>query len=260
MTTSPDAFSLIVGMLRRSFGETPSFPPTELFSEGWMLRLLLEATFTGHGGMPFEFADQARWYSEARLPSAFAPRFRSDPHGEGFTHADGVVGHFSFRSDTTAGLALAPNATQFVVIEAKMGSRLAGHTSKVAWFDQAARNVAAMAWTIHQAEVPVDQLQSLAFLVMAPRYRLDEETTFAGYTAAPSIGNKIDRRIGLYQEDAGATLRLEGFHETAQMLLDRLDLRTVAWEDMLDRVDEALQPTLRDFYKACLTHNQPAKR
>jgi hypothetical protein len=71
-----DAFDLVVAMPRRSFGDELSRRPTELFSEGWVLRLILESAYEGHGGLPFEFAVGARWYSEARLSSAFAPRHR----------------------------------------------------------------------------------------------------------------------------------------------------------------------------------------
>lgn len=251
-----DAFDLVVAMLRRSFGDEPSFPPTELFSEGWMLRLLLESAYEGRGGVPFEFADGARWYSEARLSSAFAPRHRGDPHGEGQTHADGVVGHFAFRGTTTAGLTLEHPATQFVVIEAKMGSGLTPHTSKVSWFDQAARNIAAMAWTIHKSDVPVDQLDSLAFYVFAPVDRLDSEPTFSEFMDPGGVRHKIERRIDLYIDDAEALGRLGKFREaTALAVLERITIASVSWEDLLDSVDHELQPTLRQFYEECLRHN-----
>lgn len=258
MPLVPNAFSLVVQMLGRSFGDRPSFPPTELFSEGWMLRLLLESAFSGHGGLPFPVLDDASWYSEARLSSAFRPRFRADPCGEGHTHADGVVGHYSFRDDTTAGLTLSPKATQFVVIEAKMSSRLTPYTSKVTWFDQAARNVAAMAWTIHSSKVDVGQFKSLGFYVLAPRHRLDEEATFSEYTTIESIRGKIARRVQLYADDAGAMARLGSFHETTlPSVLGRLAVRTVAWEELLAQVELAVRPTLQDFYAACLRHNRP---
>jgi hypothetical protein len=252
-----DAFSLITQMLARAYGDQPSFPPTELFSEGWMLRLLLEAASSGHATLPFSFLDGASWYSEAQLSSAFRPRTRRDPHGEGHTHADGVVGHFAFRDDTTAGLSLRAQATQFVVIEAKMSSRLAPDTSKVSWFDQAARNVAAMAWAIHTSNVDVGQFKSLGFYVFAPRYRLVEDATFRKYTATESIRAKIARRIALYIDDAEATARLHPFSETTlPLVLSRLDLRTVAWEETLAQVSPTLRTSLEDFYRACLYHNR----
>jgi hypothetical protein len=73
--------------------EASQFPPTEVYNEGWMLRLVLDAAqeveLRGH---PLEFYPDARWYSEALLNSAFLPRARADALAEGFTHADGIVG------------------------------------------------------------------------------------------------------------------------------------------------------------------------
>src|SRR4051794_16612222 len=69
--------------------------PTELFNEGWMLRLLLDQLQTsGSNDHPFRFASGAKWYSEAVLPSAFLARYRGDDLCEGWTNADGVIGHF----------------------------------------------------------------------------------------------------------------------------------------------------------------------
>lgn len=255
MTDPPDAFALISRMLQRSYGDTPSFPPTELFSEGWMMRLILEAGFTGAATLPFTVAEGARWYSEARLASAFLPRFRGDQLAEGYTHADGLVGHFEFRADTTAGVTLPVGATQFVVIEAKMGSKLAAGTTKATWFDQAARNVAAMAWTAHRAGLSVDRFTSLGFFVFAPAERLTAEPSFHTYTSKTSIADKVLQRIALYGDDIAATARLQDFADSLPAFLDAIDIRCVSWEDLLAGVDGTLRPALEEFYTACLRHN-----
>ena len=53
------------------------FPPTLLYNEGWMLRLTLswfqKSTLQGH---TLSFAEGANWFSEALLPTPFAPRHR----------------------------------------------------------------------------------------------------------------------------------------------------------------------------------------
>ncbi len=43
------------------------FPPTELYNEGLLLRLVLDAAFRGSAKLPFPILKGARWYSEARL-------------------------------------------------------------------------------------------------------------------------------------------------------------------------------------------------
>jgi hypothetical protein len=88
---------------------------------------------------------------------------------------------------------------------------------------------------------------------------LPAERTFTEYLSRGSIEDKIARRIGLYAEAPEIAARLRTFHQiTVPEMLERLTIATVAWEDMLDRVDAALQPTLREFYAECLRHNQPA--
>ena len=47
--------------------ESRLFPPTELYSEGWMLRLVLDSAFRGSAKLPFPILDGFRWDSEGRL-------------------------------------------------------------------------------------------------------------------------------------------------------------------------------------------------
>ena len=101
------------------------FPPTELYSEGWMLRLLLWYGARGADCLPVQMGEASRWYSEARLDSPFLKRAGSESNhlAEGQTHADGVLGHFEFRGKTEAGLVVSADARQLVVFEAKMMSQ-----------------------------------------------------------------------------------------------------------------------------------------
>jgi hypothetical protein len=51
---------------------TSHFPATEVFNEGWMLRLVLDAAESlANFDHPLRFLDRAKWYSEARLNSPF---------------------------------------------------------------------------------------------------------------------------------------------------------------------------------------------
>src|SRR4051795_7110844 len=111
----------IKSMLERCETDSPAFPPTALFGEQWLLRLVVD-WFHGQGGdrYPISPLPGARWFSEAWLPSAFLPRYRGDRLGESRTHADGVLGHFTIGEPGTAGLSLDPAARQFVVLEAKL--------------------------------------------------------------------------------------------------------------------------------------------
>lgn len=54
-------------------------PPTALFNEGWMLRLVLDWASHHRSAIPeLTFDNGSQWYSEALLSSRFRPRRRSD--------------------------------------------------------------------------------------------------------------------------------------------------------------------------------------
>jgi hypothetical protein len=115
--------------------DTPLLPRTELYNEGWLLRLVLD-WFSTHQvpDHPLSFYQDSRWFPEAWLPSAFL----HGPQPESWTHADGVIGHFTIGEKGKAALSLRAGATHFVVLEAKLFSRLASGVTHAPHYDQAA--------------------------------------------------------------------------------------------------------------------------
>src|SRR4051794_27695244 len=111
----------IQAMLEACETGNPAFPPSVLFNEGWLLRIVLD-WFASHGGDRYPLSPRpgARWFSEAWLPSAFLPRYRGDRLAEARSHADGVIGHFAIGDPGTAGLSPPPDARQLVVPQAKL--------------------------------------------------------------------------------------------------------------------------------------------
>src|SRR5271157_5000059 len=96
----------VLGILGSVDTDDPHLPPTALYNEGWLLRLVL-AAMKRHGvAYPFPIESISRWYSEALLNSAFlASAGRpSNSLAESHTHADGVVGQFEFRPQTRGGI------------------------------------------------------------------------------------------------------------------------------------------------------------
>lgn len=141
----------ILQILETADTDARVLPPTALYCEGWMLRLVLHAAQGGIPCLPFTFAAGARWFSEPSLYTAFAATSRSDERAEKHTRADGVVGHFAFKRGTKTGLVLQEGATQFVVIEAKISSGLSAGVANAKTFNQATRNVACIAHTLAQS-------------------------------------------------------------------------------------------------------------
>lgn len=255
--THGEATDRVISLFRLAASTEPPFPPTEMYSEGWMLRLVMDAHNRGAGGLPFNKSPGARWYSEARLMSPFQPAYRGDPRGEGQTHADGVIGHIDFRPETSAGLRLNKTASQFIVVEAKMGSKLAAGTSRVSWYDQAARNVAAMAWTIWISGVELGQLESLAFLVTAPEDRIAQEGSFRHYMDRGSVAEKVRRRIALYEVDDPTRHHqlAEFYSKVFEPFIERTAIDMLSWEQVLEAIDPPARQELYSFYKLCRTHN-----
>jgi hypothetical protein len=246
----------ITEMLRRADGTATSFPPTLLFEEGWMLRLVLQwfAESRNHGH-PLSFATDARWYSEALLASAFLARHRGDPLAEGLTHADGVVGHFSIGDAGQADLNLRPNTRQFVVVEAKMFSALSRGTTRAPTYNQAARNVACMAELMRRAALDPASTHA-AFFVLAPREQIDAGV-FGDLLDAAKLRSVVEERTSMY--DPPLT---EWFENHFVPALDSIRTDCLAWEDVIAHIgqaDAAFGDELREFYMKCLKFNRPRR-
>ncbi len=249
----------IKAMLEECEAGKPAFPPTVLFGEGWLLRVVLD-WFAGHGGdrYPISPLAGARWFSESWLPSAFLARYRGDQLAESRTHADAVVGHFAIGDPgTTSGLTLAPDARQLVLLEAKLNNRLSAGVKNAPFFDQAARSVACLAEVLRRAGREPKDMDELSFLVLAPQARIDDGV-FARDTDPDAIRRKARRRVAEYGSERDAWLR-DWFEPT----LDRVDIRCLGWEEAIETVafhaPEAGQ-FIDSFYGKCLRFNRPRER
>jgi hypothetical protein len=245
----------IQAMLQACESGQPPFPPTVLFNETWLLRVAMD-WFAGHGGdrYPLSVLPEARWFSEAWLPSAFLPRYRGDRLAETRTHADGVIGHFTIGDPGTAGLSLKPDARQFVVIEAKLHNRLSTGVKNAPFFDQAARSIACVAEALRRAERDPAGMDVLSFYIVAPRARIDDGV-FAWQTATDSLWRKVRRRIEDYAGE-----RDEWFVEWFEPTLRRIDVRCLSWEDLVEAIsfhDPTSGQAIDSFYGQCLRHNRP---
>ena len=238
----------VIDILESAGTKAAVIRPTELYNEGWMLRLILDwAQQHAPENHPLTFLPDARWYSEALLRSPFLARCRGDKLAEAWTHADGVVGHLSVGGTSKGGLTLRKGASQLVVVEAKMWSKLSPGTTNAPGYDQAARTVACLAETLKRADIEPQQVERFAFLVAAPKAQIDKGA-FGDLVTAASIRRRVQERIAAYQGD-----RDEWFDQWFSPTLDSIDLRVLSWEVLL----EGLDTSYRSFYEQCLLHNQP---
>ena len=107
------AFDQVTDLLARCGTETGVLPPTALYNEGWMLRLVLH-WFDHHRTVehPLAMLEGSSWYSEPLLASRFFGKSRGDPRAEGWTNADAVIGHFRLRAGGRGDVEVVPTARQ----------------------------------------------------------------------------------------------------------------------------------------------------
>jgi hypothetical protein len=208
-------------------------------------------------GHVLDFADGASWYSEALLPSQFLPRTKSDPLGEGYTHADGVVGHIVIGNGSIANTILAGNASQFVVTEAKLFSRLSPSVTHALGFDQAARSVACIAEVLFKADRKPDLFSSLGFVVLAPREQI-QLGLFKQQVSKTSIKDKVTQRVQAYRspDREKKDIWLDNW---LLPTLDHMKIDCLPWEEIIQAInhnDSGFGSELSAFYVDCLRFNR----
>lgn len=228
----------------------PHFRPTELYNENWLLKLVLhQASRMEDVSFPLGFQSDSTWFSEALLPTAFKARYQGDPLSESRTNADGVIGHIQIGAKAKADLDLEPSATQFTMVEAKVGSPLSKGTSTAKYFDQAARNVACMAEVITRAGIEASNLIRLDFIVLSPRYSI-EKGSFEEEMQPDSIREKVRKRVDAYEG------QLDRWHDRSfTPLMERIQLNSLSWEDVIEWIGRERQETadqLAEYYDRCL--------
>jgi hypothetical protein len=243
----------VSAILSRCGTETSVLPPTQLYNEGWLLRLVLD-WLDRHQEVehPLSFFPGSRWYSEALLPSRFMPRTRGDKLAEKHTHADGLIGHFDIASGVRGDARVRAGAEQLIVIEAKMGSGLSSRTKNALDYDQAARNVACIAHMLAAADVPPTSIQRLGFYVLAPGSQIDCGV-FADLVTKPSVQRKVLARAGAY---VGVGDHDAWFEKWFLPTLEHIELCGMSWEAVLAELPAGESVDyIRSFYAQCLRFN-----
>lgn len=260
MKTTSDALSTICQIINSANTKESPVPPTLVYNEGWLLRLVLFAAQRGTPCLPFQFATGSHWFSEALLYSAFLARYRGDNLAETWTHADGVVGHFRFNSESKAGVVLEATCNQFVVLEAKIFSGLSQGTTRAKTFDQAARNIACMAETVRRSGCSVESIGQIAFHVLAPAERI-QNGIFASQMAKAQLLTKIEERIDSYDGPFRSELNAWN-NRFVRPLVDRMTLSCLDWETIIGLIaehDADLGKSLQTFYELTLQFNRQAQ-
>jgi hypothetical protein len=247
-------------ILERCTTDMSSLPPTVLYNEGWMLRLLLDwfARQPASGHL-LDFTEGSRWYSEALIPPAFLARKRGDKFAESWTHADGVIGHFEIGKgkNRDTDLTLRPDATTLKVLEAKMRSKLSKGIKNASYYNQAARYIACIAEILRLAHRSPVSMISVSFYVIAPKSQI-ERGFFSDELSKESVKSIVEKRVNEHDIEH-KTDKIKWFQDWFVPTLEKTDVQTISWEEILLYVNEknsVIGDELSLFYQKCLQYNR----
>ncbi|MFV1949609.1 MAG: hypothetical protein ACC633_06720 [Anaerolineales bacterium] len=241
---------LISNLISSFDPSAPNFRPTELYNESWLIKIVLhQASLIDDQDCLISFLPKSTWFSEGLLPTAFKERFRGDKLSESRTNADGVIGQIRIGQKAKADLELVEDASQFTVVEAKVGAPLSAGTSNAIYFDQDARNAACMAEVMARADIEPASLDRLAFVVLAPQYSI-EKGTFVAEISPTSIQEKVKKRVDAYDGELDYWY-VKYFEPT----LNNIQIKSLSWESVLEWISvhqSDVTEQLRTYYDLCL--------
>jgi hypothetical protein len=252
----PSCLNVVTDLLMRCDTSDGVFPSTDLYNEGWLLRIVLDwfsrQSPTDH---PLSFSDGCKWFSEALIPSQFLARYRGDKLAETWTHADGIIGHISIGRDRKTDATINIDATHLVITEAKMFSKLSAGVTNASYFNQAARYAACMAELLSRANRKPDDLTRLGLYVLAPAETIGYGW-FEKFLDRADIRQRVEERVQAYESEKDRWY-VDWFLST----LGRLEIQCLSWESILDyigTVDAGYSIGLQDFYQKCQVFNKPS--
>ena len=216
--------------------------PTQIFNEGWMTRILVETSITEKIKIneDIDFSKIKFWTSEALIDSPFIPKkSKKIEKGEGYTHADIILGDFIVDYQEKGKIEVNPDAKILGIIEAKMGSILSSGTSNAKKkYNQASRNICCLA---HNAPGECE----IFFIVVAPKTKI----------------KKIEEQIELKIIKDQVEKRFEISNiSKKQDIIDRISKCTVfaiSFEDWIEKIhNPSDKKLLDDFYTLCKKYNR----
>lgn len=228
------------------------FPPTVIFNESWMLRLVFKKWLQLRDlkGMPFRDSSvvsgetafsKLNFFCEGRLGTAFAKGTGKRP--ESSTHADGIIGHFTIGEGRKAKVLLNDGLGFLAVFEAKMYSGFSKGTTYADEYNQISRTCACIIHMLQDVNLPEDA----EIYVVAIHPRDHPKMVNCSYLEKKIIKGEIEQRIREHNPSTWA-----GYDW--QTVLERIQIRSVHWETVLKEIND---PTLTSFYDKCVEFNHP---
>lgn len=258
-----DYLDIVTEMLRGLNHSDRLFPATELYSETWMLRILSSIYLSpsqnynklrsNHLDILLPLDMDVRFFSEGLMETKFTKGNLGPGPNEQRTHADGIFGHIVIDDKTIAGIKMKDDANQFVVIEAKMGSKLSKGTTRAKYWDQTSRIVACIARYMEITGRSPKSFRKLGFVILAPESNINKGYFNDALNRERLKGN-IKRRCIEYDN----TILLDWFNDWVEPLIGVIRLELISWESAIT-IASILKPDkypiLEQFYNLCKKYN-----
>lgn len=229
----------------------PNVNPTEVYNEGWMIRLLVyysieEEIKLKKDQFVIDFINMKNWTSEALISNPFleAKKFK-----EGYTHADMALGDFEVHYSKSGKIEVLKKARRFGIIEAKMKSSLSIRTTHAATYDQASRNVACIAYNTKKD-------CDIFFYVVAPELQLNKVNRkgnkMADIVVKERIIEQIEKRFKLHNSKNKLLKNQKTILEQAS----RCNVGVITYEEWIKEfTNNKVHKILEDFYHQCIKWN-----
>lgn len=233
------------------------FPLTDIYNEGWMLRLVLSKLDDNENLREcFHCEKETKWFSEAELKSPFL-------HGksrETRTHADAVLGSFEFEKDTKTGVYLPERMgdfKSFYAIEAKMYASLSSGVTADKGYNQAARYLGCLAYMVFSSNIT--DFDKLGLIICAPSDNttiIRQEEKFEENYFKP-LDNRIEAYFAKNKDvDFDKKWPKDRVNEFPNWWKDNKDkfrkrIEILDWEDLVKGDNELIA-----FYNKCKVYNK----
>jgi hypothetical protein len=231
-----------------------NIPPTFLYNEGWLLRIILR-WFHQHQGILHKLTmnEGTFWFSEALLSSNFFPKFRGDKLAESYTHADAAYGDIKIGGNGVGDLVLKDNCKQFGVIEAKLFTKYSKGITNAKNYNQAARTVACMCNVLVNSKQNVDDI---LFYTIIPKDHIRRDE-FEKYQNIRHIKQTVLDRVEQYKNqsrDEEYSEKREWYDNKFLPFCDLLKQDLLYWENIIEDVksfDKKYGEKIETFYENC---------
>lgn len=256
----------IENILKSTNLDNKVIPPTLLYNEGWLLRLILnwfnENRNIKNHPLAFGNDKKIKWYSEPLLPTPFKATSRKDAKSESRTHADGVFGHFVIGKNNKTGktsfngLSFVEYTSHFCVIEAKMYSKLSKGIRNSENYNQAARNIACICELMREKSETNLKYDKIAFYILLPEIQIKKEKSFTDLITKQNLMEAINSRVGEYLD----TLDFSWLKNNLEKIVKIIDTQLISWESIINFIklnDVKFGQSLQTFYDNCRRYNDP---